>query len=254
MTSGFSLRRPSGHDDADQAIDELVDRGLVGALGHLLAQAHDDILAVRGRWGSCVPSQTSFAPSEGDLRPEAEPRLTVDLGAPPGDRLEPAGDRSAPLDGDGPRRRGVRATVAAPTHRAPADRRARAAAARVAPVVATSSTTSTQSPVTGADPKTGPRRRSRADRPVWEGPARRVRQGRTGTPSPRPTARARCSAWSKPRPPASDGGGRRPGHDVDRAHRPAPAARSTRTAARTGRAERALRYLSRASASRTAPS
>ena len=36
----------AGHDGADQAVDDLVDRGPIGTVGHLLAQTDDDVVAV----------------------------------------------------------------------------------------------------------------------------------------------------------------------------------------------------------------
>ncbi len=60
--------------------------------------------------------------------------------------------------------------MAATTWRAPPARSARAAAARVAPVVATSSITSTTGGTEARGWKRGPARRARADRPVCAGP------------------------------------------------------------------------------------
>src|SRR5581483_5605038 len=245
-----------GDDDADQPVDEFVDRRAVSAVGHLLAESDDDVVA--GHGGCLVAFHRLFsAPPEGDSRPEVGPRLMSGNGSrteglePPVTDPYPSGTGT-----DGGLRRGVAATVAAATPRAPAARRARAAAARVAPVVATSSTTRTRRPATGRTARNaGPRRRSPADRPVWDGPPTRERQRRTGTPRLRATARARGSAGSKPRwrrRPArmarSGGPGRRRGPGRRSEHcgtspGPAPPARRPRRRRRppTGRPRPAAR-------------
>src|SRR5437868_12501154 len=70
---------------------------------------------------------------------------------------------------------GVRPPATAHTSRAPAPRSVRAAADSVAPVVMTSSTTSTRRGITrpGRARKAGPAQRSADDRPVWGSPGSR---------------------------------------------------------------------------------
>ena len=94
---------------------------------------------------------------------------------------------------------GVRAAVSAMTRDAPPWRRARAAADKVAPVVATSSTIRTEPVTMPRAVKAGPSRRALAGRSVCAGPSPRRSNGRAGRCSCRATARASSSAWSKPR-------------------------------------------------------
>src|SRR5437764_1579230 len=42
---------PTGHDHADETVDDLVDRRTVGAVGHLLAQADDGVVPIGRRDG-----------------------------------------------------------------------------------------------------------------------------------------------------------------------------------------------------------
>ncbi len=155
---------------------------------------------------------------------------------------------------------GVRAAVSASTRPAPWS--ALAAARSVAPVVATSSTTSTRRGAgsiptaragTDSGAKRGPSRRSRAVRPVCGAPSTRRSSGRHGTRSSRPTRRARTAAWSNPRSRRRAGV---VGAHVTTSGRSIPAARAAPAACPASHASayRSSRYFTRAINSRTTPS
>jgi len=143
--------------------------------------------------------------------------------------------------------------VAANTALAPAPRNARAPAARVPPVVATSSTRSTVAPATRRNARSrGPARRACASSPVWAGPGDRCNVATARTPMMRATARARSSPWSTPcaRRRASLAGAHVT-RSIAAGATPTAAASSWATHA-TNR--RSLRYLARATSSRATPS
>ena len=98
-------------------------------------------------------------------------------------------------------RRSARVAAAPWTVAAPSSRIAAAAASRVAPVVTTSSTTRTTAPERRRPrPNTrGPDRRPTPSRSVWAGPRPRTSSRRHGRLARAAIARARSSAWSKPR-------------------------------------------------------
>ena len=111
-----------------------------------------------------------------------------------------------PRVGDQAQDRSVRATTATTTCFAPARLSARAAAPQVAPVVSTSSTSSTVRPRIAEDTrarKASPRTRARAgaERAASFGAWITRRKGqRNDRPSRRASSRARASAWLYPRP------------------------------------------------------
>lgn len=151
----------------------------------------------------------------------------------------------------GRRDSGVRAATTTCTLRAPPARSAADAADTVAPLVTTSSTSRTRRGTPGPAANAGPRRRSARVRPVWDpGPGLRPRTPRHGLPRRRATARARSSAWSKPRR-------RRRTAAVGAQVTTSISVASTRAAiaaARKGSEARALRYFMRATSSRPTPS
>ena len=145
--------------------------------------------------------------------------------------------------------------MTATTDVAPARRSASAAAAIVAPVVATSSTRSTRSGTTPWRASNwGPARRATAGRPVCGGPGRRRSIGRALSPSSLATARARISAWSNPR--ACRRGVVVGAHVATPTSMSAPAATTSRAmrAASQGTVARVRQYLTRATSSRATPS
>src|SRR3989304_1493712 len=107
---------------------------------------------------------------------------------------------------------GTRARVRTPTALAPASSNTRAHSATVAPVVKTSSISSTCRPATAADrdsvkaPRTLARRRS-ASKSVCDSVGRRRRRAlrSTGPPHRRPTRFARSTDWLNPRSASRDG-------------------------------------------------
>src|SRR4051812_5039030 len=76
-----------GQHDTDQPVDELFDRRLVGALGDLLAQAEDHVVAVVTRWVHAFHRVLTLLPKWASAR---RPNLgsIADNGSPVG-RLEP---------------------------------------------------------------------------------------------------------------------------------------------------------------------
>lgn len=169
-------------------------------------------------------------------------------------RVRGCDSQSTGQDGGGVRGGGVRAAVSATTRIAPAARSAPAADASVAPVVATSSITSTVAkPGAGRRAtKRGPRRRASAPSPVWGGPGRRSRRPTHRVVSCRATARASSSAGSNPRPRRRS---RLVGAQVTTAG--TTPSRSNAVAIATanhGTTARTLRYLTRATSSRATPS
>src|SRR5438132_1517835 len=71
---------PPRHHHADQPVDKLVDRRFVGAVGHLLAQAEDHVMSVRGGWVYAFHRLCRLL-SEDNPRPEVGPRLNPDNGS-----------------------------------------------------------------------------------------------------------------------------------------------------------------------------
>ncbi len=153
--------------------------------------------------------------------------------------------------------RGVRAIVAATTDcgiRGPCS--ARAAAANVPPVVATSSTTRIVAPRRSrrAPRSFGPSRRARASRPVCGGTGLAAQARRRRRPQRlRATARARSSPWSTP---CARMRCALAGAHVTRSNGSgADCTATARTRPRRGtRKRRSFRYLARATSSRATPS
>src|SRR5216117_2372215 len=150
----------------------------------------------------------------------------------------------------------TRATVSTPTERAPTACSARAHSPAVAPVVSTSSTSTTSAPAAVVEATNAPltlARRAAASSSVWGAVARgrASQRGDSGAPSPRATCSATSAAWLKPR---SRSRSRASGMDTSTAPAGIAAAHCSSTRAASGRASAGRRpNFSRCTASRSGP-